>query len=379
MRFKINHKKFILFLLCLQNAAISFNVSALTATIPSISNDLGILDLVASKIIPFYMIPYGLGALLYAPLAKRFSIKTIMVTSMVVFSLANFLCAKANAIEPILILRIITGIAGAGVVPLGLILIGKLYENHVRGRVVGLFFSFSFVAALSGIILSGFASWRWLFLVPSLIGLVAAGCLFIDRGDYLGRVQGNVDYSILFKERKILHIFIFILIISLLYHSVDRWLGVFLSRMYHFNQLTISLLFALIAVSGAVGQNVGGYLTDKKGRIKSCQAGIVMLAAATIALSAMLPAKAVAVIFVVFAAGWSIGHNGISTVLTDFPEQYRSELASLNSSLRFVAGGIGVFISGVFVEKSFGITFLVIGILMLVLALFLKKIIPEET
>lgn len=324
------------------------------------------------------MIPYGLGALLYAPLAKRFSVKSIMVTTMVVFSLANFMCAKANTIEPILILRMITGIAGAGVVPLGLILIGKFYETNVRGRVVGLFFSFSFVAALSGIILSGFASWRWLFSIPALIGLIAAACLFLEKGGNLGKVEGKVDYTILFKERKILHIFIFILIISLLYHSVDRWLGVFLARTYHFNQLTISLLFALIAISGAVGQNVGGYLTDKKGRIKSCQIGIVMLAVATIALSGMFPAKAVAFIFVLFAAGWTIGHNGISTVLTDFPETYRSELASLNSSLRFVAGGIGVFISGVFVEKSFGLTFLVIGILMLVLASFLKKIIPEE-
>lgn len=71
-----------------------------------------------------------------------------------------------------------------------------------------------------------------------------------------------------------------------------------------------------------------------------------------------------------------MGHNGISTVLTDSSDKYRSEVASLNSSLRFLGGGIGFSISGIFVARSFEMTFLGIGVLLFVLSLFLNRIIP---
>ena len=84
-----------------------------------------------------------------------------------------------------------------------------------------------------------------------------------------------------------------------------------------------------------------------------------------------------AAILAVLSTGWTIGHNGVSTVLTDFPEEHRPEIASLNSSVRFVSGGLGFQLSSLFVEKSFGITFFCFGILMLVSSILLKDVIME--
>jgi hypothetical protein len=67
------------------------------------------------------------------------------------------------------------------------------------------------------------------------------------------------------------------------------------------------------------------------------------------------------------SAGWTVGHNGVSTVLTDFPDKYRAELASLNSSIRFLSGGLGFYLSGFLIEKSFPLNFFIIGIFILAL------------
>ena len=316
---------------------------------------------------------------MYAPLANRFSVKVIMIVTMFLFALTNYLCGRVTEINDFLILRLIMGVVSAAVVPLSLILIGKIFEQEMRGRLVGLFFSCSFFASITGIALSGIASWRWLFFIPAALGFLTALFILIVKTDLLGKISGRVNYLNVFTNTKIRNILIFITLISTLYHGVDRWLGVYMHETYHLPQLTISFLFGLIAVSAAVGQNVGGHLTDKIGRLFSCRLGIYMLAAATMLLSVHVPMIVLAGILIIFAMGWTIGHNGVSTVLTDFSDENRSEIASLNSSLRFVGGGLGFLVSGIFVQKSFEMTFLVIGILILALSFILKRIVPTNS
>jgi len=374
----INPSHILLGLLCLQQAAISLNVAALSAVIPAISRDLAIPDLLVAKIIPYYMISYGIAALGYAPLARKVAVRTIMLGTMSLFAVTNFLCGVSDSIHLILFFRVLMGVFSAGVVPLGLILIGRIFEKGVRGRLVGLFFSCSFVASVSGIILSGVAHWRWQFFIPAGLGLLTAIFLFFtSSGDSLQRIEGRTDYGNVFRDAKMRNIFIFITLMSTLYHGVDRWLGVYMDRVYQLQQLTISLLFGLMAVSSACGQNIGGHLTDQKGRLVSCRVGILVLAVGVMLLSVKSNTALLAFILILLAVGWTIGHNGVSTVLTDFPDENRSEMASLNSSLRFLGGGLGFLVSGIFVEKSFALTFLGISILMFTLSLFLKKIIPE--
>jgi len=57
------------------------------------------------------------------------------------------------------------------------------------------------------------------------------------------------------------------------------------------------------------------------------------------------------------------------------PEQHRPEIASLNSAVRFVAGGTGFFLSSFLVARSFSFAFFVIGVLFAVTLLLLNPLI----
>ncbi|MCR4338206.1 MAG: MFS transporter [Candidatus Omnitrophica bacterium] len=373
-----NERNVVYVLLCCGIFAISFNVAAIAAVLPAISLDLNLPAIEVSRIVSYYMVPYGLGALLYAPLTRYFSYKKILVGSLAIYALASFYCAGARSLNDLMVGRILVGISGASAIPVGLMLIGQLFEKYIRGRRVGLFFSCGFFASMAGIILSGVAHWRWLFVLPAVMGvLIVLGLLFVPMAS-LKHVQGlKINYWKTLCHPSIRNIFVFVFVLSMLYHATNQWFGIYLNDVYHFDKRHISFFFLLMAVSSAVGQMWGGHLSDKRGRILACWFGVMMMAGATIFLVGRYPAFLLAVILCLFSMGWTIGHNGVSTVLTDFPDDHRAEIASLNSSIRFVSGGWGFSLSSFFIEKSFSWTFLGLGILMLITALLIKKLVIE--
>jgi len=365
--------------LCLNCFTISFNVAAIEAAIPSIASDLHLSALVVSNIIPSYLIPYGLGALIYAPLARYINFRFIMIMTMMIFSISNFVCAQAHDMGFFFLPRLLTGLAGSAAIPLGLILIGKMFRKDIRGRLVGVFFGCSFMASIAGVFISGVAHWRWLFYFPSALGILAAFLtVFIKSPDLDSQEKNSVNYLNIIYNKKIRNIFIFIIIISSLYYGVHKWFGVYLSREYSLGQFAISMFFVLMATAGFFGQVVGGVISDKKGRFLSCLIGILLLGISSALLIGHYPLFVLPIILCTTAVGWAVGHNGASTALTDFPEENRAEVASLNSAVRFFAGGIGFMLSAPFVAKSFGVTFFVLGCLILCLTFFLRKAIPQD-
>lgn len=357
------------------NIAISFNVGAIAAAIPNISQDLHLPDFEISKIVPFYMIPYGLGALLYAPLTRFFSYRKILAAAMGVYAVSSLICGFSRSLETILMAQIGAGIAAASSTPLSLMIIGDFFDREIRGRLVGAYFGCSFLASTVGMFFMGLVHWRWLFFIPvvlSVITLLAFGFL---NSDLLKRKHtAHINYLRAWVDKDIRRVFLFIFAMSFFYHAIHKWYGIYLNREYHLDKLAVSWILIFVALTGLLGQQIGGYLSDKKGRLKACQAGMLALSAGSILLAGHYPVVILLLILSLIAIGWTVTHNSVSTTLTDFPDNDRPIIASLNSSVRFVSGGLGFSLSKFFVERSFSWTFLGIGLLMLMLLSFSKDV-----
>ncbi|MBF0385341.1 MAG: MFS transporter [Candidatus Omnitrophica bacterium] len=369
-------KASVYFLLCLGCVTISFNTAAIAAVIPSISKDLGISDFAVSRMISFYMIPYGLGALIYAPLLKVISYRKVLASTMLLYAISCALCSIGNLLNNLLLARMAMGLSGAAVTPMALMIIGDNFDSNIRGRLVGVFFSCSFFASLAGIGIASFADWRALFYIPALLALVITIVSLLMKSEIFDRSQtGEVNYIRVFTNKRIRNVFLFIFVISALYHGVHQWYGVYLDKVYGLSKQAISLIFILSAVGGLVGQNIGGMLSDKKNRLFACYTGFIVLSLSTLLLSLHFPVIIVAAVMVFISIGWTISHNGISTLLTDFPEEERALTASLNSAVRFISGGIGFYLSTYIVASSFATNFFIIGIVMFILVFLIKYII----
>lgn len=369
-------RRTVFFILCLEGAVLSFNVAAASALIPSIAKEFGTSQFFTGHIIWLYMIPYGIAALFYGPLVRLFSAKSIELVCFFFFSAANLLAAFSQNIYQLFCARFFMGIFGASVVPLVIILISRNAENKKRGKLVGIFFSATFIASLLGLSLSAVIPWRLIFLIPAAMGFI----LLIHMWKYLPAFKENggsfkVNYVAAFKHKKIIALFAYIFSVSLLYHGVQQWLAVYFSSVLQLNQFLISLLITLTSLSGIFGELAGGWGSDIIGRNRTVELGIGLMIIAIFLLTFPVPIGFVAVIMVIWGLGWTINHAGLSTILTDLPGEFVNEAASLNSGVRFASGGLGALVGGMLMRKSFTTGFTILGCGLIVLALASRRFI----
>ncbi|MGE0267599.1 MAG: MFS transporter [Candidatus Omnitrophota bacterium] len=358
-------KLIVLIFLCLGCFITSFNVADIAASVPVISQDLHISKFQVAKIIPFYLLPYGIGALFYAPLTRFISFRWVYIVTLLLYGVSCLICGLASNLEIMLAGRVMMGLSAAGSIPLGLMIIGESFERKIRGRLVGIFFSHAFIASIIGLITGGIFSWRIIFFIPAVLSFLLALGNLIYKSDCLQKKHvGNINYLKTLEDKRILIIFLFIFALSFIYHGVHKWYGVYLSDIYKFDQLTINFFVILTVLSGMAGQLIGGVLSDRKGRRYTTKLGVAGLSLSIMMLFGVYPKSVLGAVLMSIALFWTIGHNGISTFITDFADEDRPAIASLNSSVRFISGGLGFMISKYFVEYSFRWTFLVFGLIL---------------
>jgi len=171
-------------------------------------------------------------------------------------------------------------------------------------------------------------------------------------------------------------LFLLIFLSSTLYHSIQQWLGVYLETTYSINQLAISMFFSVSLAWAFCTEYFGGFLSDRRGRVRVFSWGTYAMLL-FLASMFMVKAGAVWLLFVVVACwggGWGLAHVGLASYLTHLPDTYLRDASSLNSAVRFISGGLGTAIGGILMQKSFTATFLVVGIILLVLSLSSKSI-----
>jgi len=110
---KLRNNKIIFVLLWLEGAVISFNTACVAAVIPAIARDLHKDSFEIARIISFYMIPYGVGALLYAPLTRFFTYRKCLMLAMAVYAAASFVSGCSRSLNAMLLAQAVAGVAAA--------------------------------------------------------------------------------------------------------------------------------------------------------------------------------------------------------------------------------------------------------------------------
>jgi len=133
------------------------------------------------KTIQWTITGYTLALAAVIPLAgwmtDRFGAKRVFLTTIALFTLGSVLCAIAQTPEQLVLFRIIQGIGGGMVSPIGMAMIFKMAPPDKRGTVMGMLGIPMLLAPATGPILSGWliglASWHWIFLINLPIGIAA--------------------------------------------------------------------------------------------------------------------------------------------------------------------------------------------------------------
>jgi EmrB/QacA subfamily drug resistance transporter len=109
--------------------------------------------------------------------ARRFGAKRVYLASLVLFTAGSVLCGVANSATELIVFRVLQGVGGGLILPLGQMMMATAAGPRRMGRVMSVVAVPAMLApilgpALGGLILDN-ASWRWIFFVNAPIGVVA--------------------------------------------------------------------------------------------------------------------------------------------------------------------------------------------------------------
>ena len=109
--------------------------------------------------------------------ARRFGAKRVYVVSLVLFTAGSALCGLANSTAELVVFRVIQGVGGGMILPIGQLMMADAAGPKRMGRVMSIVAVPAMLAPILGPSLGGLivdnASWRWIFFVNLPIGVIA--------------------------------------------------------------------------------------------------------------------------------------------------------------------------------------------------------------
>src|SRR5437868_11021076 len=108
---------------------------------------------------------------------RRFGMKQVYLVSLVLFTVGSILCGVASSATELIVFRVLQGVGGGLILPLGQLMMATAAGPRRMGRAMSVVAVPAMLApilgpALGGLILDN-ASWRWIFFVNAPIGVIA--------------------------------------------------------------------------------------------------------------------------------------------------------------------------------------------------------------
>src|SRR5580704_16106085 len=109
--------------------------------------------------------------------ARRFGAKPVYLLSLILFTAGSALCGVAQSLDQLIVFRIIQGVGGGMILPLGQLMMATAAGPKRMGRVMSIVAIPAMLGPILGPTLGGFiidsASWRWIFYVNLPVGILA--------------------------------------------------------------------------------------------------------------------------------------------------------------------------------------------------------------
>jgi MFS transporter, DHA2 family, multidrug resistance protein len=271
-----------------------------------------------SWVLTSYIVSSAIMMPLTGWLAGRFGVKFIFFASVIGFTAASALCGAATSLSQLVLYRILQGVCGAGLVPLGQATLFTIYPRERHGYAMAIFSTGAMMGPILRPTLGGWLTdnfgWRWCFYINLPVGaLCALGILLSIRQSRAMRREpfdmfGFVTLSIAVGA---LQLMLDRGEIEDWFHSTEIWI-----------EATTSALCSYLLLVHTMTTGERSFLNRELMKSPNFVAGSLLMFGVGIILSgtlALMPSMMqVLMNYPVFDAGWMMAPRGFGTMLAMF-------------------------------------------------------------
>ncbi|WP_322923334.1 DHA2 family efflux MFS transporter permease subunit [Paenibacillus campi] len=181
--FTARERWFAFFAIVLGTFVAVLNNSLINVAIPQLTNDLGSTTTRIQWVITGYSLASGIVVPITGFMEQRIGYKKFMMLALAVFALGTLMCCFAWSDMSLIVARIIAGLGGGLIMPLGMTIIYKIMRREQVGLAIGLWGIAAMAAPAIGPTLSGYLiqwfNWRFLFIACLPIAMFAILMVFL--------------------------------------------------------------------------------------------------------------------------------------------------------------------------------------------------------
>ncbi len=169
----------------------------ISTAMAAIARDLGDSQLF-SWVFSLYLLTAAVTTPIYGKLADLFGRKPVFLFGATLFLIGSLLCGMSGSMTQLIIFRAIQGLGAGAIQPITMTIIGDLFSNEERAKLMGLFGAMWGVAGIIGPLVGGFfvdyVSWHWIFYFNVPVGI--ASCLLLMKffHEDVPRKKVSIDY-----------------------------------------------------------------------------------------------------------------------------------------------------------------------------------------
>ncbi len=175
----------------------SIDTTILNTAVPKIAEALGVVPLSMKAVLSSYTLALAVFIPVSGWVADRFGTRRVFASAMGLFTLGSLLCGLATNVHALVAFRILQGMGGALLVPVGRLAIVRTFERSELVRAM----TFVAIPALIGPMLGpvaggfivGYLHWRVIFFVNLPIGLLGLALVLRRMPDYRTESSAPLD------------------------------------------------------------------------------------------------------------------------------------------------------------------------------------------
>jgi len=298
-----------------------------------------------------FALPYALIQPILGPIGDAVGKLRVMRACVAILAASLVASAFATDETTLFLLRMLSGAAAGGVIPLGLAAIGDRVSMEGRQVAISRFLVAIILGQLAGSSLSGLLAgaigWRGVFVLAAMLALAAFVAVTLgarrapEAGKPLDLAVARARYVELLGMVRARALFAFVFVEASALFGIFPFVAVLLERRGAGGPAEAGLAIAGFAFGGLLYSALVRTLLRFLGMTRMVATGGVLAALAVASLIVLADWRAMAAAFLAMGLGFYMMHNSFQTQVTELSAHARGSATALHACFFFIGVALG--------------------------------------